>query len=160
MIVQLLHLFKAAHKPKYCLHGQRAVHSSLIRTYVAISLPCVQALVFPIFLLNPPATCVTSLSKPQNIFLIEFAEQPKSPRMLSHPSTIDLLLNLHPTYIQIIQLPNIALGVQPDSTGELATFMPFSQISAFNLLPKHFFVIIWSHPPPHPVHVSREPGRR
>ena len=109
---------------------------------------------------STPATCVTSLSKPQNIFLIEFAEQPKSPRMLSHPSTIDLLLNLHPTYIQIIQLPNIALGVQPDSTGELATFMPFSQISAFNLLPKHFFVIIWSHPPPHPVHVSREPGRR
>ena len=81
---------------------------------------------------STPATCVTSLSKPQNIFLIEFAEQPKSPRMLSHPSTIDLLLNLHPTYIQIIQLPNIALGVQPDSTGELATCMPFSRISAFN----------------------------
>ena len=90
MIVQLLHLFKAAHKPKYCLHGQRAVHSSLIRTYVAISLPCVQALVFPYLLPQPPP--------PQNIFLIEFAEQPKSPRMLSHPSTLDLLLNLQPTY--------------------------------------------------------------
>ena len=92
---------------------------------MAISLPCVQALVFPPLLPQPPATCVTSLYKPQNIFLIEFAEQPKSPRMLSHPSTIDLLLNLHPTYIQIIQLPNIALGVQPDSTVELATCMPF-----------------------------------
>ena len=54
MIVQLLHLFKAAHRPKYCLHGQRAVHSSLIRTYVAISLPCVQALVFPDLLPQPP----------------------------------------------------------------------------------------------------------
>ena len=129
---------------------------------MAISLPCVHCTSTCISpsSSSTPATCVTSLSKPQNIFLIEFAEQPKSPRMLSHPSTIDLLLNLHPTYIQIIQLPNIALGVQPDSTGELATCMPFSQISAFNVLPKHIFVIMWSHPPPHPVHVSREPGLR
>ena len=36
---------------------------------------------------STPATYVSSLSRPQNIFLIEFAEQPKSPRMLSHPST-------------------------------------------------------------------------
>ena len=84
---------------------------------------------------STPATCVTSLSKPQNIFLIEFAEQPKSPRMLSHPSTIDLLLNLHPTYIQIIQLPNIALGVQPDSTGELAIFTDIS----FQRITKAYF---------------------
>ena len=67
MIVQLLHLFKAAHKPKYCLHGQRAVHSSLIRTYVAISLPCVQALVFPIFFLNPRHMCYILIQTSEHI---------------------------------------------------------------------------------------------
>ena len=108
---------------------------------------------------STPATCVTSLSKPQNIFLIEFAEQPKSPRMLSHPSTsstgtphiyrLSNFLTLHWGSNQILQV----------SWPHVCHFHRY-QLSTLIILPKHIFVIMWSHPPPHPIHVSREPGRR